>query len=104
MSSPRKMLLRVSNLTFQTNGNKDGVATFAAALEKAQAVLKALGIVGSTDVVTLIAPVRTALAAYESEFTEFATARLAMANTIHRTCWLALPCGNQSRKIGNRLA
>ncbi len=73
------LLLRVANLTFQANQDKAGLPVFAAAREKAEAALRALGYVATDDLARLIDPVRVAQAAYVTDFSAFADARLAMA-------------------------
>ena len=76
------LLVRIANWRFMATLDKAGPATFKTNAEKAHAALATLERNASPDILALIAPVKTALTAYETSFTAYSTARIA-ANDLY---------------------
>jgi methyl-accepting chemotaxis protein len=70
------LLVRVANWRFLATSDKSGPAVFKTNVEKARIALATMEQAASPDLVALIAPVRTALAAYEASFTAYSAARV----------------------------
>jgi methyl-accepting chemotaxis protein len=79
------LLVRVANWRFMATSDKAGPETFRVNSEKARAALGALKGIAGPDVVALIAPVQTALTAYETDFKGFSAARLASVDLSEQT-------------------
>jgi methyl-accepting chemotaxis protein len=71
------LLVRVANWRFIATEDKGGVNTFQTNAEKANAAVAAVQKLATPNVAQLIAPVQAALAAYESSFKAYSTAKLA---------------------------
>jgi methyl-accepting chemotaxis protein len=79
------LLVRVANWRFMATSDKAGPETFRVNREKAVAALGALNSIAGPDVVVLIAPVQTALTAYETGFKGFSVARLGAVDLYEQT-------------------
>ena len=75
------LLVRVANWRFMATSDKAGPETFRVNAEKAISALGALRSVASPEVAALIAPVQTALTAYETSFKQFSAARLEVSGS-----------------------
>jgi methyl-accepting chemotaxis protein len=73
------LLVRLASWRFIATQDSAGVGPFKTAAENARPPLGEMQSVASAEVAQLIAPVQTALAAYEASFTAYSTARLAAA-------------------------
>ena len=72
------LLVRVANWRFIATQDSAGVGTFRTNVANARTALAEMQRVASPQVAQLIAPVQTALAAYEASFIAYSTARLAV--------------------------
>jgi methyl-accepting chemotaxis protein len=79
------LLVRIANWRFMATSDKAGPETFRVNREKAEAAFDTLNSVASPDVAALIAPVRTALKAYETDFKGFSADRLAAEDLFEQT-------------------
>ena len=73
------LLVRLASWQFVATQDSAGVGTFRTNAANARTALAGMQAVASPEVAPLIAPVQTALAAYEASFTAYSTARLAVA-------------------------
>ena len=79
------LLVRVANWRFMATTDKSGVPTFKTNSQKAEAAIDALQPMLTPEVAALAAPVRAALAAYESHFNAFAAAKLESVDLFAQT-------------------
>jgi methyl-accepting chemotaxis protein len=70
------LLVRIANWRFMATLDKGGPATFKLNAEHARAALATFERAGSPDLLALVAPVRAALAAYETSFTAYSVAKV----------------------------